>query len=46
MAKEKQENELETSIEAKAVNDVAVEQKEKNLISEDSKNGSFYNLLE
>ena len=46
MAKEKQENELETNIKTNTVNDVSVEQKEKNLISEDSKNGSFYNLLE
>ena len=46
MAKEKQENELETNIKTKAVNDVSVEQKEKNLISEGSKSVSFYNLLE
>ena len=34
MAKEKQENELETTIETDGSIDVAVEQKEKNLVSD------------
>ena len=46
MAKEKQENELETSIEADGSIDVAVEQEEKNLVSETKKNISFSNLIE
>ena len=46
MAKEKQVNELETVIKADASVDVAVEQKEKNLVSETSKNISFSNLIE
>ena len=45
MAKEKQENELETTIETDGSIDVAVEQKEKNLVSETSKTLSASNLL-
>ena len=37
MAKEKQENELETTIETDGSIDVAVEQKEENLVSETKK---------
>ena len=46
MAKEKQENELETSIQTDETIDVAVEQKEKNLIAENKKQISFCNLIE
>ena len=46
MAKEKQENELETSIKTDGAIDVAVEQKEKNLISENTKQIRFCNLIE
>ena len=45
MAKEKQENELETSIKTGASNDVAVEQEEKNLVST-TKTISVSNLIE
>ena len=46
MAKEKQENEMETGIKADAAIDVADEQKEKNLGSEITKTVSFSNLIE
>ena len=46
MAKEKQENELETGTKADGSIDVAVEQKEKNLVSETTKTISFSNLIE
>ena len=46
MAKEKQENELETAIEADGSIDVAVDQKEKSLVSESTKTLSFSNLIE
>ena len=46
MAKEKQENELETTIETDGSIDVAVEQKEKNLVSETKKTISVSNLIE
>ena len=46
MAKEKQENELETAIKAEGSIDVAVEQKEKNLVSETTKTISLSNLIE
>ena len=46
MAKEKQENELETTIETDGSIDVAVEQKEENLVSETKKTISFSNLSE
>ena len=46
MAKEKQENELETGIKADATIDVAVEDKEENLVSETKKTLSFSNLIE
>ena len=46
MAKEKQETELETSIETDGSIDVAVEKKENNLVSEISKTISFSNLIE
>ena len=45
MAKEKQENELETVIKADASVDVAVEQKEKNTISETTQTLSASNLI-
>ena len=45
MAKEKQENELETTIETDGSTDVAVEQKEKNLVSETTKTLSISNLI-
>ena len=45
MAKEKQENELETSIKADASIDVTDQQKEKNLVSEITKTLSFSNLI-
>ena len=46
MAKEKQENELGTSIETDGSIDVAIEQKEKNLVSETTKTISISNLIE
>ena len=46
MAKEKQENELETVVKADGSIDVAVKQKEKNLVSETTKTISFSNLIE
>jgi len=45
MAKENQEKELETGIKADASVDVAVEQKEKNTVSETTKNLSASNLI-
>jgi len=45
MAKEKQEKELETSIQADASVDVAVEQKEKNTVSENTQTLSASNLI-
>ena len=45
MAKEKQEKELETVIKADASDDVAVEQKEKNTISETTQTLSASNLI-
>ena len=45
MAKEKQEKKLETGIEADASVDVAVEQKEKNTVSETTKTLSASNLI-
>ena len=45
MAKEKQENELETGIEADGSIDVAVEQKEKNMVSETTQTLSASNLI-
>ena len=45
MAKEKQEKELETSIKADASVDVAVEQKEKNTVSETTQTLSASNLI-
>ena len=45
MAKEKQENELETGINTDASVDVAVEQKEKNMVSETSQTLSPSNLI-
>ena len=45
MAKEKQEKELETPIKADASVDVAVEQKEKNTVSETTQNLSASNLI-
>ena len=46
MAKEKQENELETGIKADASVDVAVEQEMKNTVSETKKTISVSNLIE
>ena len=46
MANEKQEKELETGTQADASIDVAVEQKEKNLVSETKKTISVSNLIE
>ena len=46
MAKEKQENELETGTKTDATIDVAVEDKEENLVSETPKTLSFSNLIE
>ena len=46
MAKEKQENELETTIKNDGSIDVAVEQKEENLVSETTKTISSSNLIE
>ncbi len=45
MAKEKKENELETVIKADGSIDVAVEQKEKNVVSENTKKISSHNLI-
>ena len=45
MAKEKQERELETAIKADASVDVAVEQKEKNMVSETKQTLSASNLI-
>ena len=45
MAKEKQENEFETGIKADASVDVAVEQKEKNTVSESTQTLSASNLI-
>ena len=45
MAKEKQEKELETSIKADASVDVAVEEKEKNAVSETTQTFSASNLI-
>ena len=45
MAKEKQENELETSIKADSSVDVAVEKKEKNMVSETSQPLRASNLI-
>ena len=45
MAKDKQENELETVIKTDASIDVPVEKKEKNLVSETTKTLSFSNLI-
>ena len=46
MAKEKQENELETSIKTDGSIDVAVAKEEKNLVSETTKTFSVSNLIE
>ena len=46
MAKEKQEKELETGITTDASVDVAVEQKEKTLVSENKKTLKVSNLIE
>ena len=46
MAKEKQEKELETVTKADESIDVAIEQKEKSLVSETTKTLSFSNLIE
>ena len=46
MAKEKQENELETGIKADGSIDVAVEKEEKNLVSETTKTIRVSNLIE
>ena len=46
MAKEKKENELETSVKADASVDVAVEQEVKNTVSETKKTISVSNLIE
>jgi len=46
MAKEKQENELQTGIKADATIDVAVENKKENLVSGTTKTFSFSNLIE
>ena len=46
MAKEKQENELETGIKSDGSIDVAVEQKEDNLVSETTKTLKISNLIE
>ena len=46
MAKEKQENELETATNDDGSIDVAVEKEEKNLVSETSKTISFSNLVQ
>ena len=46
MAKEKQENELETDVKADDSIDVTVEKEEKNLVSETTKTLSFSNLIQ
>ena len=46
MAKEKQENELETVVKADVSNDVTVEKEEKNLVSETTKSIRVSNLIE
>ena len=46
MAKDKKENELETSTQADQPIDIAVEKKEKNLVSETTKTLSVSNLIE
>ena len=46
MAKEKQENVLETGIKADGSIDVAVEEKGKNIVSETTKKINYYNLIE
>ena len=46
MAKEKQENELETAIKAEESIEVAIEKKEDNLVSETTKTISVSNLIE
>ena len=46
MAKEKQENELETGFKADSTIDLSVEKKEKSLVSESTKTLSFSNLIE
>ena len=46
MAKEKQENELETGTKSDGSTDVAVEPKEKNLVSETTKTINVSNLIE
>ena len=46
MAKEKQENELETGIKDDGSIDVAIEQKEKNIVSETTKTISYSNPIE
>jgi large subunit ribosomal protein L19 len=46
MAKEKQENELETSIKTEGSIDATVEKQEKNMVSESTKTLSFSNLIE
>ena len=46
MAKEKQENELETDVKADDSIDVTVEKEEKKLVSETKKTISFSNLIE
>ena len=46
MAKEKQENDLKTEIKTDESIDVAVKQKEKNLVSESTKTMSFSNIVE
>jgi len=45
MAKEKQENELEPSINAEVKTDSAVEQEDENLVSETAKKISAYNII-
>ncbi len=46
MAKEKQENELETDVKAEGSIDVTVEKEEKNLVSETTKSNSVSTLIE
>ena len=46
MAKEKQENELETVVKADVSNDVTVEKEEKNLVSNTTKTSSVSTLIE
>ena len=45
MAKEKQENELEPSINSEGKTDLAVEQEDRNLISVTAKKISAYNII-